>query len=140
MSIQKINPFPGLRSFDYKERHLFFGREKNIQDLLKKLGQNHFVAIVGTSGTGKSSLIRAGLLPAIHNGKLGGADDEWIITSMKPGNTPLENLASCLIEDNVFSTGEAGKDKVLYNDILTNINRSSLGLIQAVRGLLTGNK
>lgn len=140
MSIQKINPFPGLRSFDYKERHLFFGREKNIQDLLKKLGQNHFVAIVGTSGTGKSSLIRAGLLPAIHNGKLGGADDEWIITSMKPGNTPLENLASCLIEDNVFSTGDAGKDKVLYNDILTNINRSSLGLIQAVRSLLTGNK
>ena len=140
MSSNNLNPFPGLRSFDYKEHHLFFGREKNVQDLLRKLEQNHFVAIVGTSGTGKSSLIRAGLLPAIHDGKFGKSSDEWLIASMKPGNTPLKNLASSLLEKGVFANGNPEKDKSRYNEISTHIHQSSLGLIQAVRGLLTGNQ
>jgi WD40 repeat protein/energy-coupling factor transporter ATP-binding protein EcfA2 len=140
MSQVTMNPFPGLRSFDYKEHHLFFGREKNITDLLRKLEQNHFVAIVGTSGTGKSSLIRAGLLPSIREGKHGSNNDEWIIASMKPGNTPLENLANALMEKGVFSTGEAEKDKSLHQEISTFINQSSLGLVQAVRKLITENK
>ncbi len=140
MSAITINPFPGLRSFDYKEHHLFFGREKNINELLRKLEQNHFVAIVGTSGTGKSSLIRAGLLPAIHDGKLGNKTDEWLIASMKPGNTPLRNLADALTEDGVFSTGDDEKNKQLKDDILDVMSQSSLGLIQSVRNLMTGNR
>jgi ABC-type transport system involved in cytochrome bd biosynthesis fused ATPase/permease subunit len=59
------NPFPGLRAFKDSESHLFFGREQNISDVLAKLDKSHFVAVVGTSGTGKSSLIKAGVLPAI---------------------------------------------------------------------------
>src|SRR6187399_1192536 len=125
MTSPNQNPFPGLRSFDYSEHHLFFGREKNVQDLLRKLEQNHFVAIVGTSGTGKSSLIRAGLLPAIHEGKLGHSSYEWLIASMKPGNTPLKNLTDALLEKGVFATGNVENDKKLHDEILTTINQSS---------------
>ena len=140
MSTKNENPFPGLRTFDYKEEHLFFGREKHIHDLIKKLELHHFVAVVGTSGSGKSSLIRAGLLPAIHKGKLGTRTDEWLIASMKPGNTPLKNLAEALAEKNVFGSGDETKDASLYRDLSTLINQSSLGLVQAVRNLVTGNK
>ena len=140
MNLNSTNPFPGLRSFDYSEHHLFFGRERNVQDLLRKLEQNHFVAIVGTSGTGKSSLIRAGLLPAVHQGKQGERKAEWLIASMKPGNTSLKNLATALMENDVFGTGKKDEDTVRYKEILNLISNSSLGLVQAIRGLLTGNK
>jgi len=132
------NPFPGLRSFSYREHPLFFGREKNIRELLTKLDQNHFVAIVGTSGTGKSSLIRAGLLPALHAGKSNGTD--WLIASMKPGNTPLENLADALASKHVFGTGAPEHDGTVRANILGLISQSSLGLVQAVRSLLNGRR
>lgn len=138
-SLQHQNPFPGLRAFDYKEQHLFFGREKHIKELLNKLEEHHFVAVIGTSGSGKSSLIRAGLLPAIHQGKMGNSKNEWIIASMKPGNTPLQNLADALSANGVFGNGEEG-DASIAKEIYHLISQSSLGLVQAVRNLLTGNR
>ena len=57
------NPFPGLRPFEADEDHLFFGREKEIDDLLRRLGSHRFLSVVGTSGCGKSSLVRSGLIP-----------------------------------------------------------------------------
>jgi len=140
MSSHVENPFPGLRSFDYNEHHLFFGREKHIQDLIQKLNQHHFVAVIGSSGSGKSSLIKAGLLPAIHKGRLGDSDDTWYIASMKPGNTPLSNLADSLVKQGVFATGDPEKDKQQRNTILNLISESSLGLVQSVRNHLTGKK
>jgi energy-coupling factor transporter ATP-binding protein EcfA2 len=140
MSIITENPFPGLRSFDYKEHHLFFGREKHILDLLNKLDQHHFVAVVGSSGSGKSSLIKAGLLPAIHNGRLGNTNEKWIIASMKPGNTPLKNLADVLTQKEVFGTTDETSNQVLNQQIFSLISESSLGLVQATRTPLTGNK
>ena len=62
---QKTNPFPGLRPFEMQEKYLFFGREDQTVELLKRLGQARFMAVVGTSGSGKSSLVRAGLLPQL---------------------------------------------------------------------------
>ncbi len=140
MSAANNNPFPGLRSFDFEESHLFFGREKHISDLLRKLNSNHFVAIVGTSGSGKSSLVRAGLLPAIHNGKSGKDGTDWIITTLKPGNTAVKNLAKSLISKNVFSTGDAVKDSTELDHVEKLLRASQLGLVQAVRGLLPPNK
>lgn len=139
-TLNSENPFPGLRSFDYKEHHLFFGREKHIQDLLQKLERHHFVAVVGSSGSGKSSLIKAGLLPAIHNGRLGHTGDTWIIASMKPGNTPLKNLTDALLQKDVFGIADTVADANLHTTMLSLISESSLGLVQAVRPLLTGHK
>ena len=62
------NPFPGLRCFLSEEDYLFFGRHEQIEDLLRRLRSNRLVAVVGTSGSGKSSLVRAGLLPAVLGG------------------------------------------------------------------------
>ena len=130
------NPFPGLRAFNYEESHLFFGREQHINELLNKLGQNHFVAIVGTSGSGKSSLVRAGLLPAIHNGKMDDGGKKWIITSMKPGNTPVKNLTEALLQKDVFSSGDPEKDAVHAERLNGLLQASSLGLVQSVRSLI----
>ena len=60
--INSMNPFPGLRPFRPDEDYLFFGREEQTMELLERLGNSRFVAVVGTSGSGKSSLVRCGLL------------------------------------------------------------------------------
>ena len=71
-----VNPFPGLRPFEADEEHLFFGREPDIDDLLRKLRTSRFVAVVGTSGSGKSSLVRSGLIPSLYSGLMTKADLE----------------------------------------------------------------
>ncbi len=62
-AVELFNPFPGLRPFETEEYNLFFGREGQSDELLARLGRTRFLAVVGTSGSGKSSLVRAGLLP-----------------------------------------------------------------------------
>ncbi len=61
---RRREPFPGLRPFEAEQAHLFFGRDEQTDELLGRLGRHRFVAVVGSSGSGKSSLVRAGLLPA----------------------------------------------------------------------------
>jgi Tfp pilus assembly protein PilN/energy-coupling factor transporter ATP-binding protein EcfA2 len=65
--------------------------------LLQRLHQHHFVAVVGNSGCGKSSLLRAGLIPDLKAGYLVDDGDQWIITIMKPGKNPLYNLAEAML-------------------------------------------
>src|SRR3954465_5613866 len=90
------NPFPGRRPFEADEEHLFFGREREIDDLLRKLRTSRFVAVVGTSGSGKSSLVRSGLIPSLQGGFMAGAGSTWRIALMKPGEAPVLNLARAL--------------------------------------------
>ena len=82
---KKLNPFPGLRPFEMQEKYLFFGREDQTVELLKRLNQARFMAVVGTSGSGKSSLVRAGLLPELHGGTMTDAGSSWEIAVMRPG-------------------------------------------------------
>ena len=63
-----FNPFPGLRPFRESEAHLFFGRSTHVDEVLAELASSRFVAVMGASGSGKSSLVSAGLLPALHGG------------------------------------------------------------------------
>ena len=91
-----FNPFPGLRSFDQDQDYLFFGRERNIDELLKLLRHNRFLAVLGSSGSGKSSLIRAGLVPALFGGSMAWAGSSWRIAVMRPEDDPLGNLAAAL--------------------------------------------
>ena len=85
-------PFPGLRPFTTGEALLFFGREQHTEELLRRLSTCRFLAVVGTSGSGKSSLVRAGLLPALYRGYLAGSTTSWRMAVMRPGSAPIENL------------------------------------------------
>ena len=78
------NPFPGLRPFEAEEDHLFFGRETRVDELLRRLRFNRFLAVVGTSGCGKSSLIRCGLVPSLHGGQMVKAGSSWRPPSPAP--------------------------------------------------------
>jgi Novel STAND NTPase 1 len=83
------NPFPGLRPFEPNESSLFFGRDEQCDELLTRLGGRRLVAVVGMSGSGKSSLVRAGLLPAFDRGYLPSAGSSWHIAIFRPGSDPV---------------------------------------------------
>ncbi len=128
----KENPFPGLRSFDYSESQLFFGRERNVSDLLKKLSSNHFIAIIGNSGSGKSSLVKAGLLPAVFRGGLD-EDVNWMIAQFHPGDSPLKNLAASLIDSKSMSGKDRKADENTFTRVYNFIKNHSRGLVQSLR-------
>ncbi len=92
------NPFVGLRPFDSEESLLFFGRRKHVVELLRQLHRTQFLAVIGSSGCGKSSLIRAGLIPKLKAGFLVEESERWRLAIMKPGESPLTNLAEKLLE------------------------------------------
>ena len=118
-------PYPGLRPFELDEALQFYGRETHTAELLRRLSENRFLAVIGSSGSGKSSLVRAGLLPALYRGRLIGATSQWRICVMRPGSSPMANLATALAEQNVVS-----RDPEI---VCKEISRSSLGLVRAVR-------
>ena len=92
-------PYVGLRPFQEHEALLFFGRDAHVRDLIRKFAQQRFTAVTGVSRSGKSSLVRAGLIPALHSGDLSGAGHCWSVFIFKPGNAPLANLAKKLVRD-----------------------------------------
>jgi WD40 repeat protein len=127
-----LNPFPGLRPFEPDETHLFFGREGQSDELLRILSRNRFVAVVGTSGSGKSSLVRAGMLPALQRGFLAGAGTSWRIAIMRPGASPIESLARALNESIPVEAG--GIDRQAREVLIdTTLRENSLGLVEAAK-------
>ena len=70
-------PYPGLRAFTRSEADLFFGRERCVDGMIDCLSQNRFLAVLGTSGSGKSSLVRTGLLESLELGFLVAAGSRW---------------------------------------------------------------
>lgn len=90
-------PYPGLRSFRRNESDLFFGREDCINAMVDRLAATRFLAVLGSSGTGKSSLVRTGLLDALELGVMSGAGSAWRVIDFRPGGAPLLNLARGLI-------------------------------------------
>jgi WD40 repeat protein/energy-coupling factor transporter ATP-binding protein EcfA2 len=123
-----FNPFPGLRPFKVEESHLFFGREGQSEDILSKLSDNQFVAVIGASGSGKSSLIYCGLVPTLYGGFIGESKSKWNIIASRPGNSPIDNLATAILEKKQES-GE--KDIQIKQKIDSSILRSSSnGLVE----------
>ncbi|HEV8484192.1 MAG TPA: WD40 repeat domain-containing protein [Blastocatellia bacterium] len=90
------NPFPGLRSFEPHQADLFFGRDEQIEELADRLQKHRFVAVVGTSGSGKSSLVRAGLIPVLERSHVGFMASRWRIAILRPGGSATVELASAL--------------------------------------------
>jgi tetratricopeptide (TPR) repeat protein len=91
-------PYPGLRAFRREETDLFFGREDSTNAMVDRLAKTRFLAVLGSSGTGKSSLVRTGLLDALELGLMAKAGSRWKIVDFRPGGSPLKNLARRLLE------------------------------------------
>lgn len=94
------NPFPGLRPFKTSETNVFFGRKDVTLDLITRLANRRFLAVLGASGTGKSSLVRAGLLPSIKT--LPGKHGMWNVAICRPGKNPFGNLSKALSKATMF--------------------------------------
>jgi len=126
------NPFPGLRPFKLEETHLFFGRDGQSEQLLKRLQDSRFLALVGVSGSGKSSLIRAGLLPKLDGGLMAAVDSDWRVAVFRPGNNPIGNMARALVTDAGLG-GDSGLDDVEAAIAETTLRRGNLGLLELLR-------
>ncbi len=95
--IMNTFPYPGLRPFTSNEADIFFGRETYSDQLLEKLSSSRFISVLGLSGCGKSSLVQAGLIAGLESGYLASTGSNWQILSLRPGNQPMQNLATALI-------------------------------------------
>ncbi|MET0696022.1 MAG: extracellular solute-binding protein [Acidimicrobiia bacterium] len=93
------NPYKGLVPFDEADTAQFFGRERLVERMLTRLGGpdplNRFLAVVGPSGSGKSSVVHAGLVPALRAGGAPGSES-WFIATMTPGSHPFDSLERAL--------------------------------------------
>ena len=83
-------PFPGLRPFEAADREFFFGRRKHVLDIYGLLDLSRFIAVIGSSGSGKSSLVRAGLLPLLED------EGTWKTVTLHPGDHPMSELTDAL--------------------------------------------
>ncbi|RKH35909.1 NACHT domain-containing protein [Corallococcus praedator] len=91
------NPYRGLQPFEAAHRGVFFGRESEVRDVLDRLRGDAFVLLAGDSGVGKSSLCRAGILPALAAGSQSGeGGPAWAVVSCTPGRRPLDSLVEAL--------------------------------------------
>ncbi len=98
-------PYPGFRPFAESESEIFFGRDGQTGKMVSKLVAQRFLAVVGTSGSGKSSLVIAGLVPAARGGFLPGPGAGWRIALFQPlgepHHDPWHNLAAAARLDEV---------------------------------------
>lgn len=91
-------PYPGMSPFKEEDSDRFFGRSDEIVELVNRLRSSPFLAVIGPSGSGKSSLVLAGLIPALRNSQLFGSG-EWLVKIVRPGAKPLTTLKSKLNSD-----------------------------------------
>jgi len=98
--LEMINPYKGLRAFSEADAEDFYGREILVQQLLARLSEGgelfRFLAIIGPSGSGKSSAVKAGLVPALRRGGLLGSEN-WFYVDIVPGMNPFEELEAALL-------------------------------------------
>ncbi|HUD63054.1 MAG TPA: hypothetical protein VMQ17_00675 [Candidatus Sulfotelmatobacter sp.] len=128
IDVQVRKPFPGLRPFHQGEEHLFFGRESQIHAMIDKLSDARFLAVVGTSGSGKSSLVNCGLRPALHGGLMAKAGTAWRVAQFRPGGNPLRSLACALSKEGVLFNDFDSSTLALVDIIDASLRMSKLGL------------
>jgi hypothetical protein len=89
-------PFPGLRPFAFVDRDYFFGRQSQIYALYRLVEHGRFIAVIGSSGSGKSSLVLAGLCRLLAEESEDPGGPRWVYLDMRPGASPLARLAKAL--------------------------------------------
>ncbi|HUS85953.1 MAG TPA: hypothetical protein VMW76_01840 [Bacteroidales bacterium] len=122
------NPFPGLRPFTPAESHLFFGREGQSDEILIKLKKNRFVTIIGSSGSGKSSLIYCGIIPRLQRESIESGVN-WKVLSMRPGNDPVGNMIQMFLNGNDNQVIDEGK----RSEIKSLLKADPDGLLKTIR-------
>jgi WD40 repeat protein/serine/threonine protein kinase/DNA-binding XRE family transcriptional regulator len=126
------NPYKGLRAFNQFDAADFFGREALTQQLLARLGEEgdltRFLAVSGPSGSGKSSVVKAGLIPALKEGALPGSED-WFIVELVPGSNPLQELEVALLKIAVHPSSR----------LIEKLKKDRRGLLRAVDRCLPDN-
>ena len=130
---QYSNPFPGLRPFEFDETALFFGRDGQSDEVLRRLRLQRFLAVIGTSGSGKSSLIRAGVLPAIYGGMMVQVGSRWRHAIFRPGDDPIGNLSCALSREGVLASGVSHDEGLDIALIESTLRSSGVGLIDVTR-------
>ncbi len=121
-------PYIGLRPFRREDADLFFGREDQVEGLLERLESHRFLAVVGTSGCGKSSLVRAGLVPDLENGFMAEAGEGWQFATLLPGTAPIGNLAAALVDSGALGARYASDDAAAA--VAASLRRGPLGLVE----------
>jgi len=91
-------PYVGLEAFDEQTKELFFGRGELIDEMLQKLRSLRMLAVVGTSGSGKSSVVRAGVLPFLARANIKSASGWQVLPPILPGSNPLESLVRMIYQ------------------------------------------
>lgn len=121
-------PYPGLRPFRQDESDLFFGREQSVDEMVDLLAEARFLAVLGPSGSGKSSLVRTGLLDALELGLHPSAGSRWQVVDLHPGTQPVRSLAEALLAGH----GNAGPGKV--DDLTEFLRRGPLSIVRWAAG------
>jgi WD40 repeat protein/class 3 adenylate cyclase/tRNA A-37 threonylcarbamoyl transferase component Bud32 len=103
------NPYKGLHAFFEGDAVDFYGRDGLVAEILEGLAGRRLVAVVGPSGSGKSSVVRAGLVPALRAGGLAGSR-EWLVCDMFPGSFPFEELAAALLKVSTEAIPDLAED------------------------------
>ncbi|MEA3184766.1 MAG: hypothetical protein QOJ74_1243, partial [Ilumatobacteraceae bacterium] len=115
------NPYRGLEAFEQADAVDFFGRESVVAEMVGVLATEHLLVVVGPSGIGKSSVVKAGLVPALRRGAITGSES-WLVTELTPGRAPFDQLTAALervatveVPDIVgeVTTGDRGLDDVV---------------------------
>ena len=119
------NPYKGLQAFGEADAADFYGRDALVDELVRAVGERRLVAVVGPSGIGKSSVVKAGLVPALRSGVTAGSD-RWLVTDMFPGSYPYEELAAALLRVAVERP----------DDLVEQLARDELGIRRVVKRIL----
>ena len=124
-----ICPYPGLRAFEASEARYFTGREELVQQLLSSLHNHNLVSVVGAASSGKTSLLQAGLIPALEKRARGGGD-RWKTKIFRPLNNPILDLAAAFIDADA-SDWERSEQLRRNGQLIASDERGLLRLVQA---------
>ena len=140
-----VCPFKGLATFDVSDAEYFFGRERLVAEIVARLAGTTLLGLVGPSGSGKSSTLRAGLLPALADGVLPGSET-WRQILLRPGQHPIADLEHALESlrpderlllavdqfEELFTSGRDPDERVSYIDALADAAERGDGRVVVV--------